>query len=142
MGDAVTEANRAFVQRFFQAMNEGDIEHIVNAYADDGFLQTMGNTLISGTYSKEQVRAAAGAIYDVFPEGLAFTILGIAADGDRVAVEATSEGQHISGQTYSNHYHFLFELRDGRLLCLKEFMDTERATDILCGGQRPGDITD
>ena len=68
MGDAVTEANRAFVQRFFQAMNEGDVEHIVNAYADDGCLQTMGNTLISGTYSKEQVRAAAGAVAHYDPQ--------------------------------------------------------------------------
>ena len=60
------------------------------------------------------------------------------AEGDRVAVEATSKGEHVSGQTYSNEYHFLFEFREGKLLRLKEYMDTERVTDILCGGQRPG----
>lgn len=139
MSDSLTDANRDFVLRFFQAMNDGDVDFIAGAYADDGTLQTMGNTLISGVYTKEQIQAAAGGIYEAFPEGLRFDILGITAEGDRVAVEATSEGQHISGQTYSNHYHFLFELRDGRILRLKEFMDTERATDILCGGQRPGE---
>lgn len=139
MSDSLTDANRDFVLRFFQAMNGGDVDFIAGAYADDGTLQTMGNTLISGVYTKEQIEAAAGGIYEAFPEGLRFDILGITAEGDRVAVEATSDGQHISGQTYSNHYHFLFELRDGKILRLKEFMDTERATDILCGGQRPGE---
>jgi ketosteroid isomerase-like protein len=59
------------------------------------------------------------------------------AEGEKVAVEATSKGKHISGQTYSNNYHFLFEFREGKLLRLKEYLDTERITDILCSGQRP-----
>ena len=31
----------------------------------------------------------------------------------------------------------LFTLRDGKVVQLKEYMDTELATDVLCGGQRP-----
>ena len=59
------------------------------------------------------------------------------AEGEKVAVEATCEGEHVSGQTYSNEYHFLFQFRDGKLVKLKEYMDTELVTDVLCGGQRP-----
>jgi ketosteroid isomerase-like protein len=59
------------------------------------------------------------------------------AEDDRVAVEAVSEGLHATGQTYSNEYHFLFRFRDGKVVEFKEYMDTERVTDILCGGQRP-----
>jgi hypothetical protein len=59
------------------------------------------------------------------------------AEGERVAVEAESKGEHVSGQLYNNLYHFLFEFRDGELLKLKEYMDTERVTDVLCGGARP-----
>ncbi|MEZ7996386.1 MAG: nuclear transport factor 2 family protein, partial [Halioglobus sp.] len=76
-------------------------------------------------------------IFDVFPNGLTFTILNMVGEGDKVAVEATSVGEHISGQTYSNEYHFLFEFQSGKLIRLKEYMDTERVTDVLCGGQRP-----
>jgi ketosteroid isomerase-like protein len=54
-----------------------------------------------------------------------------------VAVEAESQGEHVSGKLYTNQYHFLFEFRDGLVVCLKEYMDTERVTDILCGGHRP-----
>src|SRR3546814_2838324 len=59
------------------------------------------------------------------------------AEDDRVAVEAESEGAHVSGATYRNQYHFFMRFRDGKLTQFKEYMDTERVTDILCGGQRP-----
>ena len=130
-------SNKALVKQFFHALNTGDVERIVDAYADDGCVQTMGNTLISGISNKEQIAAAAGGIFDVFPKGLRFEIDDMVAEGEKVAVEARSEGEHVSGKIYSNEYHFLFQFRDGKLLQLKEYMDTEQVTDILCGGQRP-----
>lgn len=136
-----SESNKALVSQFFEALNRGDVDFIVDTYATDGSVQTMGNTLISGVFNREQIAAAAGGIFDVFPDGLKFTAQGMIAEGDKVAVEARSEGQHISGQTYCNEYHFLFEFRDGKLLKLKEYMDTERVTDVLCGGQRPATDT-
>jgi ketosteroid isomerase-like protein len=132
-----SESNKTIVTHFFDALNRGDVAFIVDAYAADGCVQTMGNTLISGVFSREQVAASAGGIFEVFPNGLTFTILNMVGEGDKVAVEATSVGEHISGQTYSNEYHFLFEFQSGKLIRLKEYMDTERVTDVLCGGQRP-----
>ena len=132
-----SDSNKILVTQFFDALNRGDVAFIVDAYAADGCVQTMGNTLISGVFSREQVAASAGGIFDVFPNGLTFTILNMVGEGDKVAVEATSVGEHISGQTYSNEYHFLFEFQSGKLIRLKEYMDTERVTDVLCGGQRP-----
>lgn len=132
-----SETNKAIVIKFFDALNRGDVDFIVETYAADGCVQTMGNTLISGVFSREQIAASAGGIFDVFPQGLSFIVIDMIAEGDKVAVEATSEGKHISGQIYSNDYHFLFEFRDGKLLLLKEYMDTERVTDVLCAGQRP-----
>ena len=131
------EANKNTVTRFFDALNAGDTRAIVDAYADDGCVETKGTTLISGVFNKEQIAASAGAIFEVFPKGLSFEITGMVAEGEKVAVEATSRGEHISGQIYSNEYHFLFEFRDGKLLRLKEYMDTEQVTDVLCAGQRP-----
>ena len=131
------EANKDTVTRFFDALNAGDTRAIVDAYADDGCVETKGTTLISGVFNKEQIAASAGAIFEVFPKGLSFEITGLVAEGEKVAVEATSRGEHISGQIYSNEYHFLFEFRDGKLLRLKEYMDTEQVTDVLCAGQRP-----
>ena len=133
----VEALNKQAVLDFFAALNSGDVPALLDTYADDGYCLTMGRTLISGKFSKEQIRGAAGAIFDVFPKGIRFTVKAMTAEGERVAVEAESEGLHVSGKVYNNEYHFLFRFRDGKIIEYKEYMDTERVTDILCGGQRP-----
>jgi len=133
----IEKNNKKRVEAFFAAMNSSDSAAIVAAYADDGFVQTMGHTLISGKFTKAQITAAAGAIFESFPQGIRFTISAMTAEAERVAVEAESDGMHISGKRYQNEYHFLFQFRNGELVTLKEYMDTERVTDVLCGGQRP-----
>jgi len=134
---STSDINKLTVSNFFSALNCGDIDTLVNIYADNGYVQTMGTTLISGKSSKKELRAAIGGIYDVFPKGLKFKVLGMVAEDDKVAVEAESHGEHISGQTYANEYHFLFEFKGAKLIKLKEYMDTEHVTDVLCAGQRP-----
>ncbi len=130
------EDNKKTVQDFIDCMSRGDTEYMLNAYTDDGELYTMGNMLISGRYDKAQIKEFAEGIYDAFPKGISFTVHGMVAEGDKVAVEATSNGEHVSGVTYSNDYHFLFTVRDGKIAQMKEYMDTELATDILMGGQK------
>jgi hypothetical protein len=134
---SVEQRNKALVRGFFAAMNAADSAAIVDAYAEDGAVWTSGRTLISGTFAKAQIREASGRIFEAFPHGIEFTIHGITAEGERVAVEAESRGMHVSGKLYNNLYHFLFQFRDGKLVRLKEYMDTELVTEILCGGQRP-----
>jgi len=134
---SLEEEHKQRVRRFFEAMNAADGEAIADAYCDDGYVLTMGDTLISGKRGKQEIAALSKGILQAFPEGVVFTITGITCEGERVAVEAESDGIHVSGQHYRNSYHFLFEFRDGKILVLKEYMDTEMATAILCGGQRP-----
>jgi ketosteroid isomerase-like protein len=136
LGVSQEEDNKQLVRQFFEAMSSGDVEFMVNAYDDAGTVQTMGSTLISGIYDKEQIRGFANGIYEAFPQGLSFTVVGVTAEGERVAVEAESNGKHASGKDYNNFYHFLFTIRDGRILSLKEYLDTELVTEILAGGQR------
>jgi uncharacterized protein len=132
-----TEHNKALVNRFFDDLNAGNTEAVIATYSDDGLLETMGSTLISGTFDRDQLSTAIERIFTVFPDGLQFTVFDMVAEGDKVAVEAACSGEHVSGQTYENSYHFLFEFRDGKLARLREYMDTEQVTDVLCGGQRP-----
>ncbi|HEY0915988.1 MAG TPA: nuclear transport factor 2 family protein [Solimonas sp.] len=133
---SIEQRNKQAAQAFFDILNRGDVPALISAYAEDGRCVTMGNTLISGTYSRDQIAAAAGGIYQVFPQGIRFSIKAMTAEGERVAIEAESEGAHVSGQVYTNQYHFLMRFRDGKVVEFKEYMDTERVTDILCGGQK------
>ena len=87
--------NKQRVRDFFKAMNANDTEALVGAYADDGHVRTMGNTLISGTYSKDQIREFAGSVLDSFPHGLEFDLISMVAEGDRVAVEGGCHGESM-----------------------------------------------
>jgi len=128
------EANKAIVREFIEAMSRADVEAILEAYAEDGYVRTMGDTPISGVYDRERIADYAGSVYDTFPEGLEFTVHGMTAEGDRVAVEAESNGAHVSGRHYRNFYHFLFTLRDGKVASLKEYLDTQKVMEVLVAG--------
>ena len=139
MSSADAEQNRQFVMAFLSAMQNGDVEAIVAAYHERGMLHTMGNTLVSGQYDKAHIQQFAGAIFEAFPEGLSYDIHHVIAEDARVAVETSVSGMHSSGVLYQNDLHFLFTLADGKILQLKEYLDTEAATRVLCGGQRRTD---
>jgi uncharacterized protein (TIGR02246 family) len=64
------------------------------------------------------------------------TFHAIHADGDRVVVEETMTATLANGNHYSNDYCFVFELRDGLIHRVREYMDTARGHDLVFG-ERP-----
>ena len=132
MGDS--EQNKHVAAQLLQSMSNGDTETLYNLFAEGGFTQTMGNIPISGTYSRERIVELAESMHSAFPQGFRIFIRDMIAENDKVAVEAVSEGTHVSGIEYRNEYHFLFTLRDGKITSVKEYMDTDLARRVLCGG--------
>jgi ketosteroid isomerase-like protein len=132
------ESNKKLATELVDAMNRADTQWFLDNYANDVLVWTMGNTLISGKYNKDQVAGFADSIFDVFPNGIKFTIHGMVAEGDTVAMETESLGEHVSGKRYNNFYHMLVKFRNGKITLPKEYLDTELVTDVLADGQRPG----
>ncbi len=56
--------------------------------------------------------------------------LQVTAEENRVAVTAESKGKHSNGKEYNNHYHFLFTIENGKVIKVKEYLDTEHASWI------------
>lgn len=125
------EANKALARELFDAISRADVEKLDVLYADDFEIWTAGQLPISGTRTRAQALEGMKMIDGMFPDGIRFTITGMTAEGDRVAVEAFSEGLHVSGKPYRNEYHFLMVVRDGRIVRFKEYMDTLHAKEVL-----------
>jgi len=125
------EQNKGVVREFFEALNRSDGKRVLELYADDGTCWTAGSLPFSGLHTLEETGQVMAGILGAFPRGIQFTIHGVTAEGDRVAVEAESIGEHVSGCTYTNQYHFLFVIRDGRIAQFKEYLDTQRADEVL-----------
>jgi ketosteroid isomerase-like protein len=130
-GDAAPERQRAVVVALFEAISNADLVRLEELYADDFEIWTAGSLPFSGASNKPQALEGMGMIASMFPEGLSFTILETTVEGDRVAVEAISDGMHVSGKRYHNQYHFLVIVRDGKVHGLKEYMDTQHAKEVL-----------
>jgi uncharacterized protein len=128
------DRNKALALQFMEANDRNDALALANMYAEDGTHTVMGTTPISGTYTKQQMLAAAGAIFAPFPSGKPATVIGILADGDTVAVEIDSPALHESGLTYHQQLHWVLRFRDGKLIQTKEYLDTQLVIDVLCGG--------
>lgn len=128
------EENKKRVREFFAALSRGDLQTVLDAYADDGVCWTAGSLPISGTRTKSELAPFMEGVIGAFPDGIRFTITGLVAEGERVAVEATSDGSHASGHDYHNEYHFLFRFREGKIVEFKEYLDTKLAWEVLLGG--------
>lgn len=55
------------------------------------------------------------------------------ADGDTVIIEDRFQATLSNGRHYDNDYCFFFELRDGRIPRVREYMDTQRGRECIFG---------
>ncbi len=125
------EARRAITRNRFDALSRSDVAAVDALYGEDFVLWSPGTLPFSGIHDKSEALELMKMITSAFPEGLRFTIDAMTVEGERVAVEAHSEGRHAGGRDYHNQYHFLVKIRDGKIVMLKEYMDTQHARDVL-----------
>ena len=84
-------------------------------------------------YAGEQSRAQICgyvASPSIFPGGVKTTFGAITAEDDRVAVEASIIGTLPDGRVYTNVYHYLMWFKDGKVLRVKEYLDTQAAAEF------------
>ena len=124
--------NKEIATEFFNSLSSGT-EDYLDFYTDGSTIWTAGDNAIGGTRTKKEIVEFAQGILAAFPDGITFNITGMTAEDDRVAVEVSGESIHASGQPYNNTYHFLLVIRDGKIIQLKEYMDTQLAAKILLG---------
>ena len=120
------EANKAAARRFIANLPKDVIEE--DRLAPDFTYWTIP----TGIIPRDVITAPGAKMGKLFDGPMTITETGITAEGDRVAMEARSDGMLISGKRYSNIYHFLFVFTpDGLLREVKEHMNTAHFTETL-----------
>ena len=127
-----TEENKETAIKFFEALSSGSQAYL-DFYNDESIIWTAGENAIGGTRTKKEIVDFAQGILSAFPNGIKFNITGITAENERVAVEVSGDAIHASGELYNNKYHFLLKIQHGKILELREYMDTQLASKILLG---------
>ena len=121
------EHNREVALSYFKRTVEENTALIEDLLTDDCQWWVPG----FGTMDKTTFRGLVEQTKAIMPTMPVMTIVGVTAEGDRVAMEATGSGKLANGRMYENTYHFLFLFRDGKICMVKEYNDTKYAADVL-----------
>lgn len=117
------EANKALVHRYAQAVMDGDMDTIEALQHPDVQWWVLGQGAVDRKRFNELVRYGLLAAHK-----RSVRIIGITAEGDRVAYEA--EGEMVfADRVYRNHYHNLLVIRDGLIVEGREYMDTKAVAE-------------
>jgi ketosteroid isomerase-like protein len=125
-----TEENKALVQEFYRRMNARRYEDMWELFTADAKWGG-GRASTDDFGSIDGMKAIMVDPMPIFVDGgIDFTVHALTAEGDRVAAEVESNAALVNGKVYNNHYHMLFEIRDGKIAVVKEYADTAHGRDI------------
>ncbi|MGD9665532.1 MAG: nuclear transport factor 2 family protein [Novosphingobium sp.] len=120
-----TEANKQTVLKACKCINDRDFEGLLACIHDEGSWSVPYRTdrfPFAGFRDKAAFGEMLAGILGGFSE-FSFEVTGITAEGDRVAVEAKSQGVGPGTATYQNVYNTTFEMKDGLIHTAREFFD-------------------
>ena len=119
--------NKQVIRSYFDALAKSDYPTALGYFADDITWWVLPSSPLAGTY------VGKDAVLDLFGKGTGLydpavplqpQVVGLVAEGDHVACELIITGRTAKGQEYKNHYHFLFEVKGGKITGAKEYVDT------------------
>ena len=138
---APKNASEQLVFDFFKTLSSGDLDALALLLDQDMSWEPMvkdipGAGLHQGRDKVlgEFLAPVRGAFRPGEPKS---TINFIVSDGDHVMVEARAIGHRADGKLYDNLYAWAFELKGGKILRVREYMDslyTARFWDMIPAG--------
>jgi len=130
------DQNKELVTKTWQAFVKGDIDTALANMSDEISWVIPGNLQgVSGLKrGKAAIREFGSGIGRAFPQGLNSQINRVHAAGDdTVVVELTNSGKAATGKDYRNEYCFVFELENGKIRRVREYVDLLTVKDTLMG---------
>ena len=121
-----TETNRALLTRAFEGLRHGDPSHFLPLFSEEIEWRVMG----SSAWSKrakglaEVERDLIGPLFARFDGPYLNIPELILADGNHVVVLAKGNAETHEGKRYDNDYAFFFRMSEGKIVEVREYMDT------------------
>lgn len=128
-----TDAERTVLD-FFKALGSGDWD-ATRALMDKDIVWTVMARGVPGEGSHH----GADAIFDFIrpvralfaPGSPQITLRSVVSAGNLVIMETHGGGSLLDGRAYDNHYVMALEVHDGRVIALREYMDSHYVHQLL-----------
>lgn len=132
--------NRRIIAEAFDGLARADARAFIGAMAEDFSWIIEGQSRFSRRYEGKAAvqNELVPALFANFASDYRNHADEIIAEGDRVVVLARGEVRTVRGEDYNNSYCFVIRMRDGKMVELREYMDTALAEARLTmgGGER------
>ena len=122
------EANKQLARDLFARFSANDIAGVLELLADDVTWWIAGKPEAqpaSGEHDKRWMARLFKNMVSQFDGAMQMTVRGLIAEGDKVAVEVVGDGKLLDGRRYQNEYHLLLTFRDGKIVAVREYLDTQ-----------------
>jgi len=122
-----SEDNKALVRAAFEPWDQGDSAPFFDIIAEDVVWTVIGTTPVSGVYRSKRalVDRAFGPLLERLEGPLTTRLIDVAAEGAKVFLRFQSTGAARTGQQYNQVYCFAMVMREGRIVEIVAYLDTE-----------------
>ena len=126
------EANKQLVLHYFDCVNRGDGKGIYGCLTEDFMFKSMPRhpEWLKYRWGRDEFSAIPELMAQQMKKPLVMTLLGMTAEENRVCAEAESWAELSDGRTYDNAYHFIFDIRDGKIAEVREYSCSYTAADV------------
>jgi ketosteroid isomerase-like protein len=143
--DEMTDAKAAAVAAW-QAFATRDPERIRQVFTEDAtwIAPPENATALALGMSADDLTTVDGIVRlmtrefrKLFPDGADFEFTKVLADGDTVVFEQRMRATTVGGRSYDNRYCWVFEMQDGKVKVIREYMDTHGGHRMIFAGEPP-----
>lgn len=130
--DRVANRNVSLVKKAFEFISAGDGPAFLELISDDLEFRMNGTTPFSKKFKGKQAFVELfGDIMQYLGSPIVLTIDNLIPAGDWVVLETSGDAITKEGKPYRNSYCQIFKVKDGKIVHLIEYNDTQLIMDVL-----------
>lgn len=125
--------NKQTVLDYLAHFGNADVAKLAAAMRADATWWIIGQPRLfpgAGTKSRHEMERIWSKLFERMKHGLEMAVIGMIAEGDKVAAEVRSHAELTDGRVYENQYHMFFTIRDGEIVEVREYADTLLIADM------------
>lgn len=128
-----TDDNKQLIRTIFEGLARGDARLFLDSLDEAAVWRMIGTTAWSGVYTGKTAirRDLLTPLTAQFADRYLNTADAIIAEGDTVVVECRGKVTTKTGKRYDNTYCWVLRMRDGKIVSLTEYMDTQLVATAL-----------
>ncbi len=127
------EKNKQVIRQIYEAMEKGDRSVFGASVHPDYVWRFPGQYSWSRRFEGQEAirRDLLGPLFTLLADDFSHKLINMIAEGDTVIAEVHGNGATKKGEAYNNEYCFIFRFRNGKIVEVVEYCDSDLIERVL-----------